>query len=114
MKTINLPHLAQRITNGEAIIDDTQYIDGVFVCNIFAYNVDIDPYLDELNDIGEVIIDQYDLIFEYEEVEYDYNGCYFEGGISSVKTMTVRWKDVTPDMVNQRVKEHPEILKLKL
>ena len=100
------PDLIQWIRDGKVEVESYLYNDGVYILYLKSESDAIAQYLDGLLELGiDVCIDDLSMECFYEELDYDYNGAYFEGGIVAERQVSLTGNDVPVSYVNQRIKD---------
>ena len=100
------PDLIGWIREGKVEVEGYTYRDGVYHLDLYTDSISIDQYLEALYDLGmTVTLNEFFVDCTYEELEYDYNGAYFEGGIVADHEIALVGDDVPLSYINQRIKD---------
>jgi len=100
------PDLIKWIRDGKVEVEGYLYKDGVYHLDLYTDSISIDQYLEALCDLGiTVTLNEFFVDCIYEELEYDYNGAYFEGGIVAEHEVALVGNDVPLSYINQRIKD---------
>lgn len=109
---MNTLKLAGYIKDGKVEVDDVNYSDGRYTLKFYSDYMDVDKFLEEINTNHKVYVNQEDVTFTYEEITYDINGAFHEGGIEKIDELHIPPQDVTAGMLNKEIINNPKILKV--